>query len=128
MEQDPKPKIIDFALEYCGQDGEQYFSGRTAMFPFGGMQYDEVYTGAGDTTREAYDEILDQLGMEDAYDTSILPEAGDARFMADIGDDSTEGAKAMATEKELEEDGPNDEWHCYVALYVKFDSVPSTDD
>lgn len=55
--------IATFEVRDFGEDGSQYFPGDTAMF----SPFDHTQVGVGDTAREALEEALEALAMDDIH-------------------------------------------------------------
>ena len=93
--------------EYAGIDTSDYFQGATTH----GTQYDEVFTGIGETPQDAYNDACEQAA--EMFDTAYLPRT--ARL----------GANGETVAKHIKENGLDPEEmegcdiNCYVLLYVQ---------
>ena len=96
-------KIIGFRIDNCGQDGAQYWPGRSAMH----TDFDEVYVGVGDNSKEAYEDAVGQINEgAEIYERFDFPK-----------NPATISKRDKVSAKDLrEQDG---EWQCYVAVYIK---------
>jgi hypothetical protein len=64
-----KHKIIDFEIVDHGYDHAQYFQGCGTY----GTVFDEVYTGAGDNAKDAYEQAMEQVYMAYGDASDRLP-------------------------------------------------------
>lgn len=103
-----KKKVSDYQIDDLGVEHSQYFQGVGVM----GTKYDEVFTGIGDSAKEAVEDALDQ--MADIYEIPEMLEK-DALGLSDKNE----------VQKFLEEADADEvpevaqELHYYVAVYVK---------
>lgn len=107
METAYKPATEDYSIEDCGMDHAQYFPGVGTAY----TDWDDVYTGIGETLREAIADALESAAQA-GIDTSDIPEDG--------------GFSAAELDRPLHE--PTDECqsddemcehHHYAALFVR---------
>jgi len=67
-----KPAEGDYSIEDCGIDHEQYFPGVGTAY----TGWDSVFTGIGETLREAIEDALESAAQGDIDTTNIDPTAG----------------------------------------------------
>ena len=60
-------KVTEYEVIDHGFDGEQYFQGCGTSF----TEFDDVATGIGDNSREAFDDALESLAQQD-WDVSTI--------------------------------------------------------
>lgn len=100
-------KITGYEIVNMGQEHAQYFQGCSAMFPFGGVQYDEVYVGVGDNSKAAYENAVETIN----YDAELYEEFSFPKNPPHIS------KRDKVSAKDLSES--DCELQCYVAIYVK---------
>ena len=62
-------KLIEYEIINHGIDLSQYFQGCGVSF----MDYTHVWTGVGDSSKEAYNDALDQMFSEDQEAAAMMP-------------------------------------------------------
>ncbi len=62
-------KIIEYEIINHGMEHSQYFQGCGTSF----MDYTHVWTGVGDSSKEAYNDALDQMAMDDEQAAVMMP-------------------------------------------------------
>ena len=62
-------KVIEYEIINHGMEHSQYFQGCGTSF----MDYTHVWTGAGDSSKEAYEDALDQMFMDDSEAALMMP-------------------------------------------------------
>ena len=93
-------QIIDHGIEH-----EQYFQGCGVAF----TPYTDCYTGVGDTFTEAFEDAMDQIGMDGRYDPDTI-----VQWLIDttVAKDPWDNGNDMTT-------GDNPDIHYYVSIQVK---------
>ncbi len=62
-------KVIEYEIINHGMEHSQYFRG----YGVSGTRYTHVWTGIGDSAKEAYSDALDQMAMEDQQAALMMP-------------------------------------------------------
>ncbi len=62
-------KLIQYEIINHGMEHSQYFRG----YGVSGTRYTHVWTGIGDSAKEAYSDALDQMAMEDQQAALMMP-------------------------------------------------------
>ena len=122
------PAIEDYKIVDHGIDGEQYFQGAGTAY----TQWNDCYTGIGDSPAQALGDALEQLATEGKYDAESLPVGWDDGVLKLTDDKITILLESQCECSECKsEDGESincthdcdcfaeSQLHCYVTLYVK---------
>lgn len=98
--------VIAYEIVDHGFDGASYFPGCGVAF----TDFDEVYTGAGNTAAEA---------LEDAIEQALC--GGDCAFPSEFTGEIQDGWLNSDWAKQESDVEDNDEWHYYVSIRVRFE-------
>jgi hypothetical protein len=62
-------KVIEYEIINHGMEHSQYFQGCGTSF----TRFTHVWTGIGDSSKEAYNDALEQMAMEDEQAAVMMP-------------------------------------------------------
>lgn len=62
-------KLIEYEIINHGMEHSQYFRG----YGVSGTRYTHVWTGIGDSAKEAYSDALDQMAVDDEQAAVMMP-------------------------------------------------------
>jgi len=62
-------KVIEYEIINHGMEHSQYFQGCGTSF----TRFTHVWTGIGDSSKEAYNDALEQMAMEDEQAAAMMP-------------------------------------------------------
>jgi hypothetical protein len=93
--------VVEYSYVDHGEDGESYFPGCGVAW----TDFDEVYTGQGDSALAAAHEALELASHDHEWGDVLMT----------LAEDEAESFSGTA----INTDG-NDEWHYYVSIRIKF--------
>jgi hypothetical protein len=104
--EDIRGTISEFTVLDHGEDGSQYFPGCGT-----GDRFEHVATGVGDTAREALEDALEMMAMDDARPSPLQE-----KEMRDSLTDADKSAFDSLDHSECDEDHSGDDWNHYVSI------------